>query len=438
MAALPEGIKPAAFASAPRAAGSFSRPPWFLPVKRIPHVILGGGVAAGYAAREFALQGGEPGELVVVTAESQFPYERPSLSKGFLAGRESLADVAIGGAAFYRNHGIRMERGFRVRRVDFHRRVLHGPNGREIHFERLLIATGCRPRRLEVAGADLRGVFYLRSMAEARKLRVAARPGRRAVVIGAGFIGLEVASVLADAGVHVTLVFPADRVWSKLFPPPLSRYFERRLEAGKIELRRNRSVEHLVGQERVRAVRLSDGQELAADFVVAGVGAEPELDLFQTSALSINDGIVVSDLLETSVTDVWSAGDVANFPDPIFGRRRVEHWDNAAAQGRAAMRNLMGKTEPFIHVPWFFSDVFDYSCEFWGDAKGCDELIYRGHPASGKTSVWWLKDYRPRAVFSLNRPPEEGRQVARFIFQQTKLKPRILADPRRALQHACD
>lgn len=407
-------------------------------MKRIPHVILGGGVAAGYAAREFALQGGEAGALTMVTAEAQLPYERPSLSKGFLAGRESLTDLLIGDASFYHEHGIQFERGFRVRKVDFRRRILHGPQGREIHFERLLIATGCRPRRLNVPGADFRGVFYLRSLADARVLRAEAREGRRAVVIGAGFIGMEVASVLAGAGVRVTMVFPDDRVWAKLFPPPLSRYFEQRLEAGKIELLRNVSVASLAGQGRVRGVRLADGRELAADFVVAGVGAEPELELFHTSALNINDGIVVNDLLETSVAGVWAAGDVANFPDPLFGRHRVEHWDNAAAQGRAAMRNLMGKTEPFTHVPWFFSDVFDLSYEYWGSANGCDQVVYRGQPASGKSSIWWLKENRPRAVFSLNRPPEEGRLVAKLILKQTKLKPRALANWRLSLDRAQD
>jgi len=196
-------------------------------MKSFPIVILGGGVAAGYAAKEFVAQSGKSGDLAIVTAENALPYERPPLSKGFLAGQEKASGLQISDAAFYRKHGIAVFRTFQVGKVDFRRRRLQSASGKVLGFDQLLIATGSTVRRLEVPGANQSEVFYLRQMKDSLAIQAQIKRGRRAVVIGSGFIGMEVASVLASHGVRTTMVFPDDRVWKRLFAPPVSTFFER-------------------------------------------------------------------------------------------------------------------------------------------------------------------------------------------------------------------
>ena len=196
-------------------------------MKTFPIVILGGGVVAGYAAKEFVAQSGKKGYLEIVTTENALPYERPPLSKGFLAGQEEASDLQISDAAFYRKHGIAVFRNFQVGKVDFRRRRLQGASGKVLAFDQLLIATGSTVRRLDVPGANQSEVFYLRQMKDSLAIQAQIKRGRRAVVIGSGFIGMEVASVLASHGVRTTMVFPDDRVWKRLFTPPVSTFFER-------------------------------------------------------------------------------------------------------------------------------------------------------------------------------------------------------------------
>jgi NADPH-dependent 2,4-dienoyl-CoA reductase/sulfur reductase-like enzyme len=349
-------------------------------MKSFPIVILGGGVVAGYAAKEFVAQSGKKGGLAIVTAENALPYERPPLSKGFLAGKEGVGDIQISDAVFYRKHGIAVFRNFTVGKVDFRRRHLQSTSGKVIGFEQLLIATGSTVRRLKVPGANRSEVFYLRQMKDSQASREQIKRGKRAVVIGAGFIGMEVASVLASHGVRTTMVFPDDRVWKRLFTPPISTFFERQFAGRGIAFMKSEKVVALTHKEHECQVLLASGNEVPTDFVVAGIGVTPAMELFHRTPLDTDDGIRVNRFLETSVPGVWAAGDIANYPDQVFRRRmRVEHWDNAVEQGKVAMRNMTGKLQPFIHVPYFFSDAFDLSYEFWGDATGYDQVVYRGN-----------------------------------------------------------
>jgi NAD(P)H-nitrite reductase large subunit len=334
-------------------------------------VILGGGVVAGYAAKEFAAQSGKKGGLAIVTAENALPYERPPLSKGFLAGKEGAGEIQISDAAFYRDHGIAVLRNFPVGKVDFRARCLHGPAGKRIGFDQLLIATGSTVHRLQVPGADRPEIFYLRQMKDSQAIHAQIRRGKRAVVIGSGFIGMEVASVLASQGVQTTMVFPDDRVWKRLFTPSISTFFERQFAGHGVTFIKTDKMVAFTHENHECQVVLESGNQIPADFVVAGIGVVPTVELFHRTALDTSDGIKVNEFLETTVPGVWAAGDIANYPDQIFHRpMRVEHWDNAVEQGRVAMRNMMGKLQPFIHVPYFFSDAFDLSYEFWGDAEG--------------------------------------------------------------------
>jgi NADPH-dependent 2,4-dienoyl-CoA reductase/sulfur reductase-like enzyme len=396
-------------------------------MKSFRNVILGGGMVAGYAAKEFVAQSGKKGELAIVTAENALPYERPPLSKGFLAGKEKASELQISDPAFYRNHGIAIYRNFPVGKVDFRSRRLQSTSGRVIGFDQLLIATGSTVRRLKVPGANGSEIFYLREMKDSQAIHARITRGKRAVVIGSGFIGMEVASVLASQGVFTTMVFPDDRVWKRLFTPSVSTFFERHFADHGVSFVKKEKVIAFTNKNGECQVVLASGNKVSTDFVVAGIGVTPAVDLFQRTPLDTDDGIKVNEFLETAVSGVWAAGDIANYPDQIFQRRRrVEHWDNAVEQGRVAMRNMMGKLQPFLHVPYFFSDVFDLSYEFWGDADGHDQVVDRGNMEKKQLSLWWLKKQKLCAVLLMNRPEEERGFAPRWILRRPRLNPKSL------------
>jgi NADPH-dependent 2,4-dienoyl-CoA reductase/sulfur reductase-like enzyme len=396
-------------------------------MKSYPIVILGGGVVAGYAAKEFVAQSGKKGQLAIVTAENALPYERPPLSKDFLAGKVEASEIRISDAAFYREHGIAVSRNFSVEKVDFRRRRLLSTLGKVIGFDQLLIATGSTVRQLKVPGANRSNVLYLRQMKDSLAIQAQIKRGKRAVVIGSGFIGMVVASVLASHGVHTTMVFPDDRVWKRLFTPSVSSFFERQFAGHGITFLKNEKVLALTHKNRECQVVLASGNQVPTDFVVAGIGVIPSMELFHRTPLDADDGITVNKFMETSVPDVWAAGDIANYPDQIFHRRmRVEHWDNAIEQGRVAMRNIMGKLQPFIHVPYFFSDAFDLSYEFWGDTTGHDRVIYRGNTNQKQLSVWWLKKQILCAALLMNRPEEERSVAPRWVLRHQRLDAKAL------------
>lgn len=325
-------------------------------MKTFPLVILGGGVAAGYAAKEFVSQGGGKGQLAIVTAEHVPSYERPPLSKEFLAGDKKAGEILISDEQFYRTQGITLLRDFRVKKVDFRRRLLHGPSGQTFGFVKLLIATGPAVRKLTVKGADLPWIFYLRQLKDSQEIHSHIQPGKRAVVIGSGFIGMEVASVLNKKGMKTTMVFPGDRVWERVFTPEVSAFFEQQFSRHGVKFVKHEQVTGFAREGGEGHVLMASGERLSADLVVAGIGVSPALELFRRSPLVYDEnGIMVNEYLETNVDHVWAAGDIANYPDRIFRRRmRIEYWDNAVEQGRVAMRNMLDKFQLFIHVPYFF------------------------------------------------------------------------------------
>jgi NADPH-dependent 2,4-dienoyl-CoA reductase/sulfur reductase-like enzyme len=294
-----------------------------------------------------------------------------------------------------------------------------------------LIATGSTVRRLDVPGANRPEVLYLRGMKDSQAIRARIKRGQRAVVIGAGFIGMEVSSVLASHGVHTTMVFPDDRVWQQLFPLPVSTFFERQFAGHGITLMKSEKVVALTQKNHECQVVLASGNQVPTDFVVAGIGVIPSMELFHRTPLDADGGIKVNEFLETIIPGVWAAGDVTNYPDQVFHRRmRVEHWDNAVEQGRVAIRNMMGKLQPFIHVPYVFSDAFDLSYEFWGDAGGHDQVVYRGNMDQKQIGVWWLKRQRLCAALIMNRPEEERTVAPRWILRRPRLDVKALQSAR--------
>jgi NADPH-dependent 2,4-dienoyl-CoA reductase/sulfur reductase-like enzyme len=392
-------------------------------------VILGGGMVAGYAAKELVEQGLKRGELGIVSSDTALPYERPPLSKGFLAGKEDEASTLINDAGFYQSHGIDVHLGIEIDRLDPTTKRLHARTGEEFSYEKLLAATGARVRTLRLPGADLDDLFYLRSLDDSKRIRAAAAQAEQAAVVGAGFIGMEVASVLAEKGVKTTMLFPEERVWQRFFTPEMSAFFERYYEGHGVSLLRGQSLKAFEGDGKLSAVVVESGQRLPVQMAVAGIGVAPATELFQSAGVAVENGVVTNEYLETSVHDIYAAGDVASYWDVLYKkRRRVEHWDNAVEQGKHAARLLAGQRAPFVHVPYFFSDVFDLSYEFWGDVDGSDQVIYRGDVSRGAFSVWWLRDERTIAAFVMNRPDEERELAPQLIAEQQPLPKALLAE----------
>jgi NADPH-dependent 2,4-dienoyl-CoA reductase/sulfur reductase-like enzyme len=379
-------------------------------------VILGGGMVAGYAAKQLVELGLPKGELAILSADNLVPYERPPLSKNFLAGKDSEDAIKINPEGFYKERGIDLRLQCEVAALNAKSKRLTLKGGGEFSFEKLIIATGAKPRTLNIPGSNLQNLFYLRSVSDSRSIREAATKAKQAVVIGGGFIGMEVAAVLAQKEIEVTMVVNDDRVFKRLFSPEMSNFFENYYAAKGVRLIKSATVTEFRGDGTVSSVVLQDGKTLKCDLVVAGIGVQPVIDLVANSGLELDNGVLVNEYLEASRPDIFATGDVANYRDILFGkRRRVEHWDNAVSQGQHCARSLMGDRTPFKHVPYFFSDVFDLSYEYWGDSSGADQVVSRGDISSSSFSVWWLRQQRVVAAFTMNRPDEERNVAPKWI-----------------------
>jgi NADPH-dependent 2,4-dienoyl-CoA reductase/sulfur reductase-like enzyme len=398
-------------------------------MQKLKYIILGGGMVAGYAAKELVGRGLKSGELAIISAEAALPYERPPLSKGFLAGKDDETSILINSGDWYRQHGIEVRVDTVIERIDPNKKLLRSNSGEEFECQHLLLATGARARKLDVDGNNLRNVFYLRSLKDSETIRSQSASAKEAVIIGGGFIGMEVASVLTQKGIQATLVIREDRVWSRVFTPPMSAFFEQYYTARGVRIVKEARVASLEGKGAVQAVVFGDGKKISCDVVVVGVGAVPVTEPVEKSGVTVENGIVVNEYLEAERAGIYAAGDVANYPDKIFGkRRRVEHWDNAVSQGQHWARVVLGEKEPFVHVPYFFSDVFDLSYELWGDPEGANETVVRGDSNTSSFSVWWLKDNRVVAAFVMNRPDEERQVAPEWIKSRQTVSRERLAD----------
>jgi NADPH-dependent 2,4-dienoyl-CoA reductase/sulfur reductase-like enzyme len=385
-------------------------------MKTSKYLILGGGMVAGYAAKQLVESGLKPHELTIVSADSSIPYERPPLSKGFLAGKETEASILINADDFYRAHVIEVRLNCVVSSVDSAGKNVRLQSGEEIGFEKLVVATGAQVRTLDVPGSNLMDVYYLRTLEDSKRIRQKAEGAKRAVVIGGGFIAMEVTSVLAQKGIETTMVLPDDRIWKRFFTAPMSRFFEEYYTARGVRFAKNNKVVELKGAGTVESAVLQNGEAAPCDMVVAGIGVRPVTELLANSGIEVADGVAVNEYLETSRRDIYAAGDVASYYDVLFGKhRRAEHWDNAVSQGQHCARVLAGDRTPFVHVPYFFSDVFDLSYELWGDSSGAEQVIERGDLSSRSFSVWWLRQGKLVAAFTMNRSDEEREAAPRLI-----------------------
>jgi NADPH-dependent 2,4-dienoyl-CoA reductase/sulfur reductase-like enzyme len=401
--------------------------------------ILGGGMVAGYAAKELVALGLKPGELAILSADTSIPYERPPLSKGFLAGKDTEDAIRISPEDFYREHGIELKLGCEICSVDAKRKRLILKSGGEFGFDQLIVASGAHPRTLDIPGAKLRNVHYLRSLDDSKAIRLSAEGIKRVVVIGGGFIAMEVSAVLAQKRIEVTMVLSEDRIWKRFFSPQMSSFFESYYSARGVRFVKSATVTELRGDMAVNSVVLASGKAIACEMVVVGVGVFPATDMLAGSGIELADGVLVNEYLETSQTGIYAAGDVANYQDVLFGkRRRVEHWDNAVSQGQYCAHALMGERTPFKHVPYFFSDVFDLSYEYWGDSSGAEQIIHRGDLSGKSFSVWWLREKRVVAAFTMNRPDEERDAAPKWIEGRQKVSAAKLENASQSISTAVE
>jgi 3-phenylpropionate/trans-cinnamate dioxygenase ferredoxin reductase subunit len=398
-------------------------------------VIVGAALAGGSAAAALR-EGGFEGEITLIGAETQLPYNRPPLSKGYLRGQDKFEDQLVNPAAFYTEQRIGLRLGVRATAIDPGRKLVALEGGETMPYDRLLVTTGGHNRTVTTPGGQLPGIFQLRTVEDCDRIRAAAVPGRRAVVIGLGFIGSEVTASLRQMGVEVTAVDGN--------PVPLARVLGPEVGAVLAAIHREKGAELVLedavaafeGSGRVERVRTKKGRMLACDFVVAGIGIVPNTDLLATAGAKVDNGVLVDEHCRTTLPDVYAAGDVANHLHPLFGRLRVEHWNNGYQQGRAAARAMLGGPEPYDYLHTFWSDQYEHTIEYVGFAADWDRLVFRGEPASRKFLGFYLKDGIVRAVVGLDRggDPEdpknesELRAAARLIRERVRVDPARLGD----------
>ena len=369
-------------------------------------LILGGGQAGAQAAASLR-QEGFGGHILLVGEEPLPPYQRPPLSKAFLAGELAQDRLLIKPEAFYRQHDIELLLGVRATGLDTAARQLQLADSRSLAYDQLLLATGGRPRHLECPGADHPRLRYLRTVADVEQLRPDFRPGARLVVIGAGYIGLEVAAVAAKSGLQVTVLEAAPRVLARVAGADISAFFDRIHSEAGVTIRCDTGVEALEGDAGLARVRTAQGDLLDADLVLAGIGLLPNVELAQAAGISCDNGILVDELGKTSAPGVFAAGDCTNHPNGIYECRwRLESVHNAIEQAKTAAATMAGKSKSYHQVPWFWSDQYDIKLQTAGINRGYDQAVIRGDPATRSFAVFYLREGRLIAVDAVNRPAE--------------------------------
>jgi len=398
-----------------------------------PIVIIGGGVAGGNAAATLREEGFR-GPVVLISREPGVPFGRPPLSKTYLRSEEDLDDWYVRPAAWYADHDVELRSGAAAVAVDPATHTVILDSDERLGYQKVLIATGGRNRRLGIPGADLPGIHYLRTVAECDAIKQDAVPGRRAVVVGMGFIGCEVAASLTGLGVQVTAVFPGRIPLERVLGGQVGALVGDFHRANGVELLPGEQVAAFEGTERLEAVVIAAGHRVTCDFAVAGVGIEPNI---LAVTVARENGILADELCRASAPDVYVAGDVANQLHPLFGRVRVEHFNNAEKQGAAAARSMLGSTAPYDYLHSFWSDQYEHKIEYVGHATKWDEFVVRGSVAEGKLIGFYLVDGVVQAAVGLDRggDPEldldgEMAACARLVSARARPAPAVLADER--------
>jgi 3-phenylpropionate/trans-cinnamate dioxygenase ferredoxin reductase subunit len=390
-----------------------------------PMVIVGGGLAGGNAAAALRDEGFR-GPVVIIGHEPGIPFGRPPLSKTYMRSEEDLTDWYVRPAGWYEAHDVTVLRST-VTAVDAAAHTLVLDSGRELKYHKVLLATGGQNRQLALPGADLPGLHYLRTLADCDAIKREAGPGRRAVVVGMGFIGCEVAASLTQLGVGVTAIYPGRDPLERVLGEQVGALMGGFHRAHGVRLLAGAQVAAFEGSGRLEAVVTADGSRVACDFAVAGVGIKPSVPPVTGPAIDLDNGILTDERCRTSAADVYAAGDVANQLHPVFGRVRVEHYNNAEKQGAAAGRSMLGSAAPYDYIHSFWSDQYEHKIEYVGHAISWEDFAVRGSLEEGRLVGFYLSDGVVRAAVGLDRggDPEldhdsEMAACARLVAQRAR------------------
>lgn len=374
-------------------------------------VVLGAGLtgaSAAIALRKYSVDA----RVTLIGDEEEAPYERPPLSKGYLRGELPFEKLLVRPPEFYAQQTIDTIFGNRVRRIDGAPHIVHLDDGRRVSFDRLLIATGVRNRRPPIPGINLQGVYQLRTVRDATRLRAEMQPGRKAVVVGMGFIGCEVAAALRHHQVEVVSIDPGSTPLARVLGDAVGGTLASLHASYGVHTVFNDTVEAFEGTDRITRVVTKAGLRIRCDFAVVGVGVEPVVDLLDGTGIRIDNGVAVDQYCATSIDGIYAAGDVANHFHPVFGRHiRVEHWQNAMRQGDNAARNMLGERVPYDDIPWFWSDQYDANIQYAGHHTSYDELIVRGELEGGSYAAFYLNAGVIDAVVGLNNAKDVRRAM---------------------------
>ena len=368
-------------------------------------VIIGAGQAAGQAAASLRQEGYE-GEVVILGDDAHPPYQRPPLSKQYLSREHGLDRVYVRPKKFYADKHIDLRTGVTVTAIDLANKSVKTHAGDTISYDKLLIATGSRPRILNAPGSDLPGIFYLRTIADVDRIHEAMQTAENCVIVGGGYIGLEVASVAAKAGLKVTVLEMEGRILQRVTTPEMSEFYHHLHTGRGVNILTNTTVSGFSGEGQVQEVLCGD-KRIPADLVIVGIGIIPNVELARDAGISVDNGIVVDDHCRTSAPDVFAVGDCTNHPNPILKRRlRLESVPNAMEQARVAVANMLGGDKVYESVPWFWSDQYELKLQMVGFSSDGDTQVVRGDKAANQFAVFYLKDGAVVAVDAVNSPRE--------------------------------
>jgi 3-phenylpropionate/trans-cinnamate dioxygenase ferredoxin reductase component len=391
--------------------------------------VIVGASLAGAKAAETLREEGFDGRLLLIGAESERPYERPPLTKDYLRSESPREKAYVHSEAFYREQAIELITGTVVTAVDPGRSQVTLDYGPELGYDRLLLTTGAEPRRLSIPGAALDGVHYLRTLADCDALRERLDAKGKVVVVGAGWIGAEFAASARQLGAEVTVIEPASVPLERVLGAEVGALYRDVHRDHGVEFRLGTGVEGFEGEGSVRRVRTSDGRTIDCDFVVAGIGVVPRVELAEAAGLETDNGILVDQRLATSAPEVYAAGDVANAWHPFYDRPvRVEHWANALNQGPAAARAMLGQDVVYDRIPYFFSDQYDVGMEYSGFATEWDQVVFRGDPGDREFVAFWLWERRVVAGMNVN-VWDVNEQLQALIRSRRTFDAAALADP---------
>lgn len=396
-------------------------------------VIIGAGHAAGQVVGTLRQQQFS-GTISLVGEEASLPYQRPPLSKKFLAGELEPDRLLVRPPSFYEDDAVSVHLNCRIVSLDRERTVAVSARGQEFEYDKLVLALGARPRRFEVPGAELAGIHYLRTIEDVEGIRQELKPGSRLTIVGAGYIGLEVAAVAAALGAEVSVIEAEERVLARVASPEVSRFYEDVHRERGVELMLSSRVAAFAGGNRVEKTVLDDGREILSDLAIIGIGAIPNVELAEAAGLEVADGITVDERCRTSDELIYAVGDCTNHPNPLLGRRlRLESVHNALEQAKTAALNICGEKATYAEIPWFWSDQYEFKLQIAGLQENYDQLVLRGNPASRSFSCLYLSGNRLVAIEAVNRP-QDFIQARRQIAERTALTVEKIADPSVALK----